>query len=304
MQELEWIWMNGQKMPWKEATTHVLTHALHYGTGVFEGIRCYDTIRGPAVFRLHDHLLRLFDSAKVVRMEIPYTIDQLTQASLELIVANRVKECYIRPLAFRGYGEMGVDPTNCKVDCVIAAWQWGKYMGEKGIKEGIRAKISSYTRTYINSASPRAKTTANYLNSALAKVEARDLGYDEAILLDSNGFLSEGSGENLFLVKNGVILTPHPYSILLGITRGSVIEIARQLGLEVQETLCTRDDLYLADEAFFTGTAAEITPIVEVDSRVIGDGKPGEITKKLQNAFFEIVKGDNPDYDKWLTYVS
>lgn len=301
MQELEKIWINGDLVPWKEAKVHVLSHALHYGTAIFEGIRCYKTNSGPAVFRLQDHLKRLYDSAHIVRMAIPYSPEELEKGIIDTIKANKVEECYIRPIVFRGYGEMGIDPSSCGVDCVIAVWRWGAYMGEKGIKEGIRAKISSYTRTYVNSGSPRAKTSANYLNSSLAKVEAKDLGYDEAILLDINGFVSEGSGENIFYVKDGVIFTPHPYSILLGITRDTVIKIARKLGMEVKETLCTRDDLYLADEAFFTGTAAEITPIIEVDGRTIGTGKRGEITRLLQEVFFRAVKGEEPDYESWLT---
>lgn len=303
MQELEWIWVNGKLVRWQEAKTHVLTHALHYGTAVFEGIRCYKTSQGPAVFRLDEHIRRLFDSAHIIRMCLPYTQEEVKKATLSVIRANNVEECYIRPLAFRGYGEMGVDPTRCEVDFVIAVWCWGAYMGEKALREGVRAKISSYARSYINSSSPRAKTSANYLNSALAKMEAKELGYDEAILLDVNGFVAEGSGENIFYVKNGILYTPHPYSILLGITRDSVIRIAKNLGLEVQETLVTRDDLYLADEAFFTGTAAEITPIVEIDGRMVGTGKPGEVTRRLQEVFFRVVRGEEPGYERWLSYV-
>lgn len=303
MQELEWIWINGELVRWSEAKTHVLTHALHYGTAAFEGIRCYKTSKGPAVFRLNEHVRRLFDSAHLIKMCLPYTEKEIKEATLAVIRANTVEECYIRPLAFRGYGEMGVDPTNCQVDCIIAVWQWGAYMGEKALREGVRAKVSSYTRSHINSTSPRAKVSANYLNSALAKMEAKELGYDEAILLDVNGFVAEGSGENIFYVKNGVICTPHPYAILLGITRDAVIQIATGLGLVVRETLVTRDDLYLADEAFFTGTAAEITPIVEIDGRTVGKGKPGEITRRLQEVFFRVVRGEEPGYEHWLTYV-
>lgn len=303
MQELRWIWMNGKLLKWEEARVHVLSHALHYGTAIFEGIRCYRTSKGPAVFRLPEHIQRFFDSAKIVRMALPYSKGEIEEAVLQVIRENQVEECYIRPIAFRGYGRMGVDPTECQVDCVIAAWCWGAYMGDKGLTEGIRAKISSYVRTYINAGSPRAKASANYLNSALAKMEARELGYDEAILLDKDGFVSEGSGENIFYVKNGVLFTPHPYSILLGITRDAVIQLARNLGMQVEETLCTRDDLYLADEVFFTGTAAEITPVVEVDNRQIGSGKPGPVTRRLQEHFFRIVRGEDPSYQHWLTYV-
>lgn len=304
MQELRLIWRNGKLVDWKEATTHVLTHALHYGTAVFEGIRCYKTKKGPAVFRLREHVRRLFDSARIIKMQIPYTPREIEEAVLTTIRANEVEECYIRPVAFRGYGEMGVDPSRCEVDCAIAVWCWGAYMGDRALKEGIRAKISSYVRIYVNSGSPRAKTSANYLNSALAKMEAKELGYDEAILLDAHGFVAEGSGENIFYVKDGVLYTPHPYSILLGITRDTVMRLAQDLGIPVRETLCTRDDLYLADEAFFTGTAAEITPIVEVDGRSIGDGKPGPLTRKLQEVFFRVVRGEEPKYEHWLTYVT
>lgn len=304
MQELRLIWRNGKLVDWKEATTHVLTHALHYGTAVFEGIRCYKTKKGPAVFRLREHVRRLFDSARIIKMHIPYTPREIEEAILATIRANEVEECYIRPVAFRGYGEMGVDPSRCEVDCAIAVWCWGAYMGDRALKEGIRAKISSYVRIYVNSGSPRAKTSANYLNSALAKMEAKELGYDEAILLDAHGFVAEGSGENIFYVKDGVLYTPHPYSILLGITRDTVMRLAQDMGIPVRETLCTRDDLYLADEAFFTGTAAEITPIVEVDGRSIGDGKPGPLTRRLQEVFFRVVRGEEPKYEHWLTYVT
>jgi len=255
------------------------------------------------VFRLGDHIQRLFDSARIIKMCIPYSQKELYQATLETIRRNQVEECYIRPLVFRGYGEMGVDPTSCEVISAIAVWRWGAYMGEKGLKHGIRAKISSYTRNSMNASSPRAKTSANYLNSALAKTEAKELGYDEAILLDMHGFVSEGSGENIFMVKKGVLYTPHPYSILLGITRDTVIRLALDLEYDVRETHCTRDDHYLADEAFFTGTAAEITPIVEVDGRPIGDGKPGPVTRQLQEIFFRVIRGEEAAYIDWLDYV-
>jgi branched-chain amino acid aminotransferase len=303
MQELEWIWVNGELVKWQEAKIHVLTHALHYGTAVFEGIRCYKTSRGPAVFRLDEHIQRLFDSAHIIKMCLPYSKEEVKEATLAVIRANQVEECYIRPIAFRGYGEMGVDPTRCAVYFAIAVWCWGAYRGEKALREGVRAKVSSYVRNFINSSSLRAKVSGNYLNSALAKMEAKELGYDEAILLDVHGFVSEGSGENIFYVKNGILYTPHPYSILLGITRDSVIQIAERLGIVVRETLVTRDDLYLADEAFFTGTAAEITPIVEVDGRTVGSGKPGDVTRRLQDVFFRVVRGEEPGYESWLSYV-
>ena len=303
MQELSSIWLNGKIVDWKDATTHVLTHALHYGTAVFEGIRCYKTVRGSAVYRLRDHIQRLFDSARIIKMCIPYTQEEFCEACLETIRRNEVEECYIRPLVFRGYGEMGIDPTSCDVFAAIAVWLWGAYMGDKAIQHGIRAKISSYTKNSMNASSPRAKTSANYLNSALAKTEAKELGYDEAILLDMQGFVSEGSGENIFMVKKGLIYTPHAYSILLGITRDTVIRLALDLELDVRETHCTRDDLYLADEAFFTGTAAEITPIVEIDGRPIGTGKPGPITRQLQELYFKVVRGEADTYDDWLDFV-
>lgn len=304
MQELELIWINGEMIKWNEARLHVLTHALHYGTAVFEGIRCYKTAEGPAVFRLKEHVRRLFDSASIIRLGIPYAQGEVERSILETIRINRVEECYIRPIAFRGYGKMGVDPTECVVDLVIGVWVWGAYMGDQGLKEGIRAKISSYARNSINTSSPRAKTSANYLNASLAKMEATELGFDEAIMLDLHGFVSEGSGENIFYIKDEVIYTPHPYSILMGITRHSVMTIARDLGYSVQETLATRDDLYLADEAFFTGTAAEITPIREIDGRPVGRGRPGPITQRLQDIFFRIVQGEEEAYRKWLTPVN
>ncbi len=303
MQALDWIWINGEQVKWSEAKTHVLTHALHYGTAVFEGIRCYRTQKGAAVFRLKEHVRRLFESASIIRMCIPYSRSEAEEIILETIRVNRVDECYIRPIVFRGYGKMGVDPSECAVDFVVGVWCWGAYMGEKSLKEGIKAKISSYVRNYINASSPRAKTSANYLNSSLAKMEALELGYDEAILLDVNGFVSEGSGENIFYIKDNVIYTPHSHSILLGITRDTVIILARDAGYRVEETLCTRDDLYVADEAFFTGTAAEITPIVNIDGRQIGNGVPGSVTKTLQEAFFQVVKGNNQRHREWLIPV-
>ena len=300
--EVEKIWMNGSLVNWKDAKIHVLTHALHYGSGVFEGIRCYKTAKGPAVFRLREHMDRLEDSAKIYMKSIQYTTEQLCEATRQLIKANKLEECYIRPIIYRGYGEMGLDPTKSKVDVAIAAWVWGTYLGEEGLKNGIRAKISSFQRISPNILPSSAKATGQYINSILAKLEATDVGYDEAIMLDNRGFVSEGPGENIFMVKNGVIYTPPEHaSVLLGITRDSVMEIAADMGYEVKETDLTRGNLYLADEAFFTGTAAEITPIRNIDGRVIG--KPGPITKRIQEKYFDVVRGKDRKYEKWLEYI-
>ena len=300
--EVEKIWMNGSLVNWKDAKIHVLTHALHYGSGVFEGIRCYKTAKGPAVFRLREHMDRLEDSAKIYMKSIQYTTEQLCEATKQLIKANKLEECYIRPIIYRGYGEMGLDPTKSKVDVAIAAWVWGTYLGEEGLKNGIRAKISSFQRISPNILPSSAKATGQYINSILAKLEATDVGYDEAIMLDSRGFISEGPGENIFMVKDGVICTPPEHaSILMGITRDSVMKIAADMGYEVKEMDLTRGNLYLADEAFFTGTAAEITPIRNVDGREIG--KPGPVTKKIQAKYFNAVHGKDRKYEKWLDYV-
>ncbi len=302
--EVSFIWFNGEFVPWNEAKVHVLTHALHYGSGVFEGIRAYKNANGTFVFRLTDHLKRLYDSAKIYLMDIPYSVDELKEATFELLKRNGLEACYIRPIAFRGYGEMGLNPLKCPVDVAIAAWPWGAYLGEEGIRNGIRAKVSSFRRIDVNMLPPAAKATGQYINSILAKTEALKEGYDEAILLDSRGFVSEGSGENIFVIKEGVIYTP-PVSagILRGITRDSVIKIARSLNIELIEADIVRSDLYLADEIFFTGTAAEIVPIREVDNRIIGSGMPGEITRKLQDAFYSIIEGKNEDFGEWLEYV-
>jgi len=302
IQEVEKIWMNGSLVDWKDAKIHVLTHALHYGSGVFEGIRCYKTAKGPAVFRLREHIDRLEDSAKIYMKALPYTTDQICAATKQLIKANKLEECYIRPIIYRGYGEMGLDPTRSKVDVAIAAWVWGTYLGEEGLKNGIRAKISSFQRISPNILPSSAKATGQYINSILAKLEASDVGYDEAIMLDNRGFVSEGPGENIFMVKNGVICTPPEHaSVLLGITRDSVMQIAADMGYEVREIDLTRGNLYLADEAFFTGTAAEITPIRNIDGREIG--KPGPITKRIQEKYFDVVHGKDKKYEKWLEYV-
>lgn len=302
IQEVKKIWFNGKLVEWKDARIHVLTHALHYGSGVFEGIRCYNTVKGPAVFRLREHIKRLFDSAKIYFMNLPYNEEEIHKAVKDTIKVNELKECYIRPIAYRGYGEMGLNPLKAPIDVAIAVWPWGTYLGEEGLKNGIRAKISSFQRIPNNVLPPNAKATGQYINSILAKIEALNCGYDEAILLDSRGMISEGPGENLFIVRDGILYTP-PYhaSILPGITRDSIITIAKDLKYEVKEVDITRGMLYTSDEVFFTGTAAEVTPIREVDG--ISIGKPGSITKKLQEKFFEVVKGKEPKYEKWLDYI-
>lgn len=302
IQEAEKIWMNGRLVDWKDAKIHVLTHALHYGSAVFEGIRCYKTIEGPAVFRLEDHIHRLFDSAKIYFMDIPYQPEELISATKEMISANKLEACYIRPIAFRGYGEMGLSPLKNPVEVSIAAWPWGTYLGEEGLKNGIRTRISSWQRISPNILPPMAKGTGQYLNSIIAKIECLQTGFDEAILLDYRGFVSEGPGENIFIVKDGIIYTPPLHaSILKGITRDSIIRIAGDFGYKVVETDITRASLYIADEAFFTGTAAELTPIREIDGHAIG--KPGKITKKIQNKFFGITKGNDKNYYEWLDFV-
>lgn len=295
------IWMDGKLVNWDKANVHILTHTLHYGLGVFEGIRCYRCDDGTsAVFRLPEHTDRLFASAHIAMMEIPYTQDEINSAIIKTLKANGLKEGYIRPIAYLGYGSMGLFPRNNPVKVSIAAWAWGAYLGEEGLKKGIRVKISSFSRHHVNSGMSKAKITGNYVNSILAKREVIAAGFDEALLLDTDGYVSEGSGENIFIVKDGVLKTTSLTSILKGITRDSVIEIARDKGVEVKEARFTRDELYTADEAFFTGTAAEITPIREVDLRTIGKGRPGPVTRDIQKTFFETVKGINKDYEDWL----
>lgn len=300
--KVEKIWMDGQLVDWDDAKIHILTHSLHYGSGVFEGVRAYQTQKGTAVFRLTDHIKRLFRSAKIYRMEIPFTISEIVEATKETIRANKVESCYIRPIAFRGYGEMGLYPLNAPVNVSIAIWPWGTYLGEEGIKHGVRVKISSFRRNEPNVIPPAAKATGQYLNSILAKIEVVSAGYDEAILLNQGGFVADGSGENVFVIGNGIISTP-PTSAgaLEGITRDSIIKIAQDLGHLVAERNLVRTDLYLADEVFFTGTAAEVVPIREIDDRLIGE--PGPITKKLQEVFFATVKGDEEKYKDWLEFV-
>ncbi len=304
LQATEKIWVDGAFVPWNDAKVHVLTHTLHYGTGVFEGIRCYKTDQGSAVFRLKEHVDRFFGSMHILQMECPFTREQVSQAILETIRVNKIAACYIRPLAFIGYGAMGVYPKDNPVNVIIAVWPWGSYLGEEGMKNGIRVKISSFTRPHINATMVRAKTVANYANSLLAKREALKDGYDEALLLDTDGYVAEGSGENVFIVRNGVIKTPPLTAILEGITRETIMQLAQDRGLRLVEERFTRDEMYLADEAFFTGTAAEITPIREVDNRKIGEGKPGPVTKQLQSAFFDIVLGKDKKHAAWLARVN
>ena len=301
---VERIWVDGELVDWSEARFHVLSHALHYGSGVFEGIRCYETVRGPAVWHLDEHLKRLFRSAKLYHMEIPYALEALAEAIKETIRGNGLSSCYIRPLAFRGYGEMGVNPLHAPVNVVIAVWPWGAYLGEEALEQGVRVKISSWKRNDQNSLPAAAKATGQYINSVLAKVESLKAGYDEAIMLNQQGYVTDGSGENVFVVRNGVLSTP-PVSAgcLDGITRASVMRMARDLGYEVREENLVRTDLYHADEAFFTGTAAEVTPIREVDDRVIGEGHRGPITKEIQSTFFAATKGELERDADWLTPV-
>ncbi|MFZ5907216.1 MAG: branched-chain amino acid transaminase [Nitrospirota bacterium] len=297
------IWMDGKLVDWDNATVHVLTHTLHYGLGVFEGIRCYETLQGPAIYRLDEHVARLFDSARIFLMEIPFTHHEIREAIIKTVQVNRIKECYIRPLVYIGYGAMGLYPKENPVGVSIAVWPWGAYLGDEGLKNGIRVKTSSFIRNHVNANMTRGKICGYYVNSQLAKKEAVSCGYDEALLLDTEGYVSEGSGENVFIVRNGLLKTTPLTSILEGITRDSIMEIAKDAGIDVREERFTRDEIYIADEAFFTGTAAEVTPIRELDRRVIGQGKPGAITKRLQSVFFDIVKGKNKKYKSWLTFV-
>lgn len=305
MQTTEFIWFDGKLVPWKEAQVHVLTHALHYGSAVFEGIRAYKCADGTsAVFRLQEHAQRLINSGKILRLEIPYTAEQIADGIIETLKANKLAEGYVRPLSFVGLGEMGVYPGNNPVNTIIAVWSWGAYLGPEALEQGIRAKTSSFARMHVNTHMSKAKSAGNYVNSILAKIEAKEEGYDEAVMLDTSGFVSEASGENIFMVRNGIIKTTPLTSVLGGITRESVIQVARDLGFTVEEQLFTRDELYIADEAFFTGTAAELTPIREVDRRQIGAGHAGPVTKQLQQAFFEVVKGKNPKYASWLSHYT
>ena len=300
----ESIWMDGELVRWEDAKVHVLTHALHYGTAYFEGIRCYLLADGrSAVFRLAEHTRRLVDSGKILGFPIPYTEAELNRATLDVIRANKLKECYIRPLAFVGLGELGLYAPKNPVSVCIAVFPWGAYLGDEGLRNGIRAKVSSFTRHHVNVMMTKSKTAGNYINSVLAKHEVKKSGYDEAIMLDAEGYVSEASGENIFIVRDRKLKTTPLTSILPGITRDSMIALARDKGYELVEERFTRDELYIADEAFFTGTAAELTPIREVDDRQIGSGRRGPVTEDLQSTFFDIIKGKNSHYEKWLAYV-
>jgi branched-chain amino acid aminotransferase len=304
VEQVDLIWHNGELVAWEDAKIHVLTHGLHYGTGVFEGERCYATDRGPAIFRHTDHLKRLFMSAELYYMPIPFTLEQLRAATHELIAANDLRECYIRPIAFRGYGQMGINPLEAPVEVSIAVWPWGAYLGDDGKTRGIRAKVSSWRRIPHDALIPHSKACGQYLNSALAKIEATKAGYQEAILLDSRGFVCEGSGENIYIVRDGVVLTP-PQSagILDGINRKSILQIARDLGYEVVERDLARAELILADEVFMSGTAAELCPVREVDDHTIASGEPGPVTRELQRVFDDALHGRDPRYLEWLDVV-
>ena len=304
VQKVSKIWMDGKLIPWEEANVHILTHSLHYGLAVFEGIRCYLCYDGKsAVFRLREHVNRLFDSAQIGDIKIPYSKREISEACKETLRVNQLKEGYIRPIVFIGEGVMGVYPGDNPIQVAIITWSWGAYLGEGALEKGIRIKVSSYTRHHVNVMMTKAKICGNYVNSVLAKREVMKMGYDEALMLDTEGYVSEASGENIFMVKNEVLKTTPLTSILPGITRDAVIQIARAKKIPLLEERFTRDELYTAQEAFFTGTAAELTPIREVDDRIVGDGKPGPITKELQAAFFDIVKGKNPAYKEWLDYL-
>ena len=298
------IWYDNEFVPWREASTHVLTHTLHYGAGVFEGVRAYKTDQGTAIFRLEDHTHRLFNSAKIIGMPIPFSPQQINQAQLDTVSKNSVQSGYIRPMCFYGAEGMGLRADNLEVHCIVAAWGWGPYFGQEKMKNGIRVKTSSYSRHHVNIAMCKAKLNGNYVNSMMALNEALTDGYDEALLLDVDGFVAEGSGENIFIVKEGKLYSPELTSVLDGITRKTVIELAKSVDVPLIEKRITRDEVYTADEAFFTGTAAEITPIRELDNRVIGEeGMPGPVTKTLQTMYFELVHGKNDRYGSWLSYV-
>jgi len=302
--DVKQVWMNGRLVDFADAKVHVFTHALHYGSGLFEGIRCYNTKRGPAVFRLAEHTRRLFDSAKIYRMEIPYSHEEINRACIEIIQANGFDDCYLRPLVYRGFSSLGVFPGACPVDVMIGAWRWGKYLGAEAIEQGVDVCVSSWNRMAPNTFPSMAKATGNYMNSILIRQEAAIDGYAEGIALDVNGYVSEGSGENIFVIRDGRIYTPHiGSSILSGITRGSVIQIAKEFGFEVIETFIPREMLYLADEIFFTGTAAEVTPVRSIDKITIGSGRRGPVTEKIQKEYFAYINGEIDDRYGWLTPV-
>ena len=298
------IWMDGQLVEWRDATIHVLSHTLHYGCGAFEGVRAYNAVGGTAIFRLQEHTERLFNSAKILRMKIPFSMEQVIAATCEVVRVNKLESCYIRPLVWIGSEKLGVSPKGNQIHLMVAAWPWGAYLGDEGLKRGIRVKTSSYTRHHVNITMTQAKAVSNYTNSILANMEALDDGYDEALLLDASGFVSEGAGENLFVIRKGVVYTPDlSAGALNGITRDTIFSICQDLGLKLVEKRITRDEVYICDEAFFTGTAAEVTPIRELDRIELGAGSRGPITERIQAAFFDIVNGRNPKYTEWLTRV-
>jgi branched-chain amino acid aminotransferase len=304
VQQADLIWHNGELVAWEDAKVHVLTHGLHYGTGVFEGIRAYETAAGTAIFRHQDHLERLFKSAELYYMPLPFTVEELRSATHELIAANELRECYIRPIAFRGYGQMGLFPLDAPVEVSIAVWPWGAYLGEESKRLGIRAKVSSWRRISSDSLIPHAKASGQYLNSVLAKIESHKAGYEEAILLDAQGFVCEGSGENIYIVREGQIITPpQTAGILDGINRKSLLRIAADLGMPVLERNLARAELYMADEVFLSGTAAELVPVREIDDHRIGSGEPGPVTRELQRVFDDALHGRDARYAEWIDYV-
>lgn len=303
LEPVEKIWMDGEFVAWHDANVHILTHSLHYGLAAFEGIRCYKGTSGSAIFRLQEHVDRLFDSAHIGLMAMPYDKKQITEAIIETVRVNRLDACYIRPLVYIGYGSMGVHPGNNPIRVAIAVWKWGAYLGDDALANGMRACVSSFTRHHVNVSMTKGKISGYYVNSIMAKRDAKSNGFDEAILLDAEGYVSEGSGENVFIVRKGKLKTTPLTSILEGITRNSVIELARERKIPVVEERFTRDEMYIADEVFVTGTAAELTPVREIDNRTIGTGKPGPITLALQKAFFSIVHGDDPLHESWLTRI-
>lgn len=297
------IWFDGELVPWRDAKVHVLTHTLHYGMGAFEGVRAYKTPEGPAIFRLREHTQRLFNSAKILNMEIPFSMDEIDEAQKAAVRENNLDSAYLRPMVFYGSEGMGLRADNLKVHVMVAAWEWGSYLGDDGIEKGIRIKTSSFTRHHVNVSMCKAKANGHYINSMLALQEAQKDGYDEALLLDVDGFVAEGSGENIFIVREGQIFTPDLTSALDGITRKTLFQLAREEGYEIREKRITRDEVYIADEAFFTGTAAEVTPIRELDNRPIGNGTRGPVTEKLQKRYFDVVEGRSPAHKDWLSKV-
>lgn len=305
MNEAKFIWMNGNLLPWHDAKIHVLSHTLHYGNGAIEGTKAYKTPKGYAIFRLNDHTKRLLESSKITLMDVPYTLEELNQAQIELLRANEFTgdNVYLRPIVYLGYGVMGVYHKQAPVDVAVAAWEWGAYLGEEGLKKGIRLKISSFNRTSNRSNMGKAKAVGNYLNSQMAKYEAVEAGYDEALLLDDEGYVAEATGASFFMIRDGEIITPPSDNALQSITQKTVIEMAEKMGIKVTRRRISREEIYVADEAFLTGTAAEITPVREVDARVLGAGARGQMTEMLQSAYFDIVYGRNPEYDHYLTYI-